>query len=107
MKNLPFWARHFRTPNLDIALMGEWEDKIERMAKACMNQNITSISGVPSWMMLILNRITDLKQTEFISDVWKELELFIHGGVSFKPYHEQFKKLIPNSKMLRMSLTWF
>lgn len=99
MKNLPFWAKLFRTPTLDIALMGEWEDKIERMAKACMNENITSISGVPSWMMLILNRITELKNTNLITDVWKELELFIHGGVSFKPYLEQYKKIIPSPQM--------
>ena len=95
MKNLPFWAGYFRSPGLDIALMDKWEDKIERMAVACMNQNITCITGVPSWMMLLLNRITDLKNAGTITDVWKNLELFIHGGVNFKPYIEQYSKLAP------------
>lgn len=99
MKNLPFWADYFRSPELEIALMDKWEAKIVEMAHACMNQNITTISGVPSWMMLLLNHILELKNTNSIIDVWKNLELFIHGGVSFKPYIEQYQKLIPKPGM--------
>jgi len=99
MKNLPFWADFFRAPELEIALMDKWEAKIVQMAHTCMNQNITSISGVPSWMMLLLNHITELKNTNNIIDVWKNLELFIHGGVSFKPYVDQYQKLIPKPGM--------
>lgn len=102
MQNLPFWAEFLRTPNLEIALMDEWEDKIEKMAQATIKENVTSIAGVPSWTLVLLKRILDITGKKDISEIWPNLELFVHGGVSFTPYRDQFKKLISSSEMRYM-----
>ncbi|MEM7548095.1 MAG: GH3 auxin-responsive promoter family protein [Bacteroidota bacterium] len=102
MKNLPLWAQFVRTPSLEIALMDEWEEKIEKMAEATMNENVTTIQGVPTWMIILLNRITEKKRASNILEVWPELELFVHGAVAFGPYRELFKELIPSPKMRYM-----
>jgi hypothetical protein len=99
MKNLPFWVQMIRTPNLEIALMDEWEEKIERMARATMNENVISISGVPTWTVVLLQRIMELKDAKDITEVWPNLELFIHGAVAFGPYRDLFKRLIPTPSM--------
>lgn len=99
IRNLPFWVELRRTPSKDIALMDNWEEKIERIALTTMEEDIYMISGVPSWMMVLLKRIIELKGVDNILDVWPNLQLFWHGGVSFKPYKEQFKKLIPSPTM--------
>jgi hypothetical protein len=93
MQNLPFWAEFLRAPDLSIALMNEWEEKLEKMAEATMNENMTSIAGVPSWMLVLFKRILDLSGKSTIKEVWPNLEVFFHGGVNFAPYREQFKKL--------------
>jgi len=95
IQNLPFWAEFNRTPNLTIALMDEWESKIEKMALATIDDNVTSIAGVPSWTLLLIKKILEITGKTTILEVWPELEIFFHGGVSFIPYKEQFKKLIP------------
>ena len=99
MKNLPLWAQFVRTPSLDIALMNEWEEKIERMAEATVNENVTSISGVPTWTILLLQRILDMKGASNVHEVWPNLEVFIHGAVAFPPYKSLFQKLIGTSEM--------
>jgi hypothetical protein len=99
MKNLPLWAQFVRIPSLDIALMDEWEKKIERMAEATMHENVTSIQGVPTWTIILLRRIIEKKEVANILDVWPNLELFVHGAVAFGPYRDIFKKLIPSEKM--------
>lgn len=99
IQNLPWWFELMRTPNLAIALMDEWESKIEKMAEVTMNENVTSISGVPSWTLLLLQRILQKSGKKNILEVWPALELFTHGGVNFAPYREQFRKLIPANKM--------
>lgn len=95
IKNLPFWVEHLRTPDLSIALMPEWEEKLEKMAHSTSNENVTNISGVPSWTLVLLKRILEITGRKNICEVWPNLELYIHGGVSFTPYREQYKKLIP------------
>ncbi|MFT6828437.1 MAG: hypothetical protein ACJAZV_001730, partial [Roseivirga sp.] len=95
MSNLPYWTKFVRTPNLEIALMDEWESKIEMMAKATMEENVTSISGVPTWTIILLQKIMELKKTDNILDVWPNLEVFFHGAVAFGPYRNIFKKMIP------------
>ncbi len=82
MSNLPYWTRFVRTPTLDIALMDEWESKIEVMAKTTMEENVTSISGVPTWTIILLQKIMELKGTDNILDVWPNLEVFFHGAVA-------------------------
>lgn len=102
MSNLPYWTRFVRTPTLDIALMDEWESKIEKMAEATMQENVTSISGVPTWTIILLQKIIELKGAKDITEIWPNLEVFFHGAVAFGPYKSIFKNLIPNDKMRYM-----
>ena len=95
----PAWANYFKTPSKSIALMKNWDEKIDAFAQYMKNQNVTAMAGVPSWILIILKRILELQQTNTISKVWANLELFMHGGVNFTPYVEQYKALIPNEKM--------
>ncbi|MES1224824.1 MAG: GH3 auxin-responsive promoter family protein, partial [Bacteroidota bacterium] len=99
MQNLPFWAQFVTTPNLSIALMNEWESKIEMMARATMYENVTSLAGVPSWTLLLMKHVLKLSHKKNLLEVWPNLELFFHGGVSFTPYREQFRELIPSAGM--------
>jgi hypothetical protein len=94
LQNSPFWAHWLRTPDLSIALMDEWESKIEKLAANTIKENVTSISGVPTWTLVLLKRILEITGKQTISEVWPALELYMHGGVSFTPYKEQFKKII-------------
>jgi phenylacetate-coenzyme A ligase PaaK-like adenylate-forming protein len=94
MQNSPFWGQWLRTPELSIALLDEWEGKIEKLAQTTANENVTSIAGVPTWTLLLMKRILEIKQKQTIKEVWPHLELYIHGGVSFVPYKEQFEKII-------------
>lgn len=97
--NMPYWAQIMRTPSLAIALMDEWESKLELMAEATLNHNVTSLSGVPSWTLVLMRKVLELARKETIPEVWPDLEVFFHGGVSFEPYREQFAALIPNADM--------
>jgi hypothetical protein len=100
--NLPSWAQWMRTPSLEIALMDKWEEKIERMVENTLQENVTSISGVPTWMLVLLHRILQKTGASSISDIWPNLEVFLHGAVSFTPYKEEFKRLITNPQMTYM-----
>ena len=104
MKNLPIWAQFIRTPSLEIALMDQWEEKIEKMARATADENVTSISGVPTWTIPIVQRVTELKGKKNILEVWPNLEAFFHGAVSFVPYQQLFRNLIPSPKMNYLEL---
>ena len=94
MQNTPFWGQWLRTPELSIALLDEWENKIEQLAQATANENVTSLAGVPTWTLLLLKRILEIKNKQTIKEVWPNLELYINGGVSFVPYREQFEQII-------------
>ncbi|MFY7840189.1 MAG: GH3 auxin-responsive promoter family protein [Lacibacter sp.] len=94
MQNAPFWSNWIRTPELSIALMDEWEAKIEKLALSTINENVTSISGVPTWSLVLFRRILELTGKQTIAEVWPNLELYMHGGVSFIPYREQFQQII-------------
>jgi len=94
LQNSPFWGHWIRTPELSIALMDEWESKIEMLAENTIKENVTSISGVPTWTLVLFKRILELTGKSCMAEVWPSLELYIHGGVSFTPYREQFEKLI-------------
>ena len=94
MQNSPFWGQWLRTPELSVALMDEWENKIEKLAQITANENVTSIAGVPTWTLILLKRIMEIKGKSSISEVWPNLELYINGGVSFVPYKDQFDKII-------------
>lgn len=99
IENLPFWAEFIRTPKAKIALMDEWDKKLSEITRTTINDDVTSIAGVPSWNLVLIKFILEKTGKENLLEVWPNLELFIHGGVNFEPYRSQFKKLIPNPKM--------
>jgi phenylacetate-coenzyme A ligase PaaK-like adenylate-forming protein len=99
INNLPFWVEAKRVPEKSIALMEEWEEKIEKIIENTINEDVTNIVGVPSWTLVILKKILADNKIDDISEVWPNLELFMHGGVSFLPYEQQFKAIIKNSSM--------
>jgi hypothetical protein len=94
--NLPFWAEWYRVPKKDIALMPDWDNKLKKMIESVSKNNIVSLSGVPSWMMLLLKGVIEYTGKE-IKDVWPNIEVYFHGGVSFKPYRKQYEELLPKS----------
>jgi len=95
IENMPFWADFSSAPKQEIALMGEWESKIEAIINETIDEDITSLVGVPSWMLVLLNRVLEKTGKNNILEVWPNLEVYFHGGVNFNPYREQFKKIIP------------
>lgn len=94
LQNSPFWGHWLRTPDLSIALMDEWESKIEKLAESTIRENVTSISGVPTWTLVLFKRILEMTGKACMAEVWPSLEVYMHGGVSFTPYREQFQRLI-------------
>lgn len=99
LQNLPFYGHLMRTPDLSVALMDEWEKKIDRIARDTIQENVTSIAGVPSWTIILIKYILELTGKSSLKEVWPNLELYMHGGVSFAPYASQFQKLIPDPVM--------
>ncbi len=99
MKNFPMWVEQRRVPKMAIAIMDDWEEKMEKMAISTAQENVSNISGVPSWTLVLLKRILELHNTDNILDIWPKLELFMHGGVNFSPYKEQFKMLAPGNQL--------
>jgi len=99
IKNLPLWVEFRRIPKKEIALNSNWEEKLEQMARSSMDEDVTVLSGVPSWTLVLLHRILEMKGTDNLLDVWPNLELYMHGGVSFEPYKKQFEAIIPSDNM--------
>ncbi|MEK6781011.1 MAG: GH3 auxin-responsive promoter family protein [Bacteroidota bacterium] len=99
MKNLPPWAEFIRTPSLEVALMTNWEEKIDKLAKETAKVDVRHISGVPTWTVLLIQRIMELEKKSSILEVWPNLEVFFHGAVAFGPYRNLFKSLVPGNQM--------
>ena len=99
MAQLPGWAEGLRTPPLPLALLSEWEEKIERIARHVLRQDVRVLAGVPTWMVVLLRRVVALAGASHIAEVWPQLRLFLHGAVAFGPYRELFGHLIPDARM--------
>lgn len=99
MQNLPPWAEFIRTPSLEVALMDNWEEKIEKLARETARVDVTQIAGVPTWTVLLLQYILALEKKQSMLEVWPNLEVFFHGAVAFAPYKNLFKSLIPGDQM--------
>ena len=99
VENMPFWTHFVRTPKPSVALMDEWEAKMEKLTETTVNENVTSLAGVPSWFLVVLKKILKKTGKSNLLEVWPGLELFMHGGINFTPYREQYKALIPSPKM--------
>ena len=99
IKNLPMWAEYYRTPDISIALMDNYEEKMDKMAEATIKENVTNISGVPTWTIVLAKKVLELTGKNNLLEVWPNLELYFHGAVNFAPYRAQFKELIPSDDM--------
>ena len=97
IENMPIWAEYSSTPCNKVSLMSEWEKKIPAIIAETIQENVTSFAGVPSWMMVLLNKVLETTSSEHLLQVWPNLEVYFHGGVNFDPYREQYKKIIPSS----------
>jgi len=97
IENMPIWAEFSSTPSSKISLMSEWESKLLAIINETKVENVTSFAGVPSWMLVLLNRIMTETGKENLFELWPNLEVYFHGGVSFEPYREQYKKILPKT----------
>lgn len=93
--NMPIWAEFSSTPSSSISLMGDWESKMPAIINQTINENVTSLAGVPSWMMVLLNKTLEQTGKQNMLEIWPNAEVYFHGGVNFDPYREQYKKLFP------------
>jgi hypothetical protein len=96
--NMPFWAELSSTPSSRVSLMSEWESKMLAIIKESIQENVTSLAGVPSWMLVLLNKVLEETGKNDLFEVWENLEVFFHGGVSFNPYLEQYHNLLPRKR---------
>ncbi|MFT4699022.1 MAG: phenylacetate-coenzyme A ligase PaaK-like adenylate-forming protein, partial [Flavobacteriaceae bacterium] len=93
--NMPFWAEYSSTPSSEISLMPDWETKMQAIVDETIHENVTSLLGVPSWVLVLLNQVLESTGKNNLLEIWPNLEVYFHGGVSFDPYFEQYKKLLP------------
>jgi hypothetical protein len=96
IENMPIWAEFSSTPSSKTSLMSEWETKIAAIINETKNENVTSFAGVPSWMLVLMNRVLENTGKGNLLELWPNLEVYFHGGVSFSPYKEQYKKILPS-----------
>ena len=99
IENIHPLANFLRVPSKEIALLSDFEEKMERIARSTISKNITNISGVPSWMMAVIKRVLEITGAQSLDEVWPNLEIFFHGGVSFAPYRETYQQLIRSPRM--------
>jgi hypothetical protein len=97
IENMPIWAEFSSTPSNKTSLMSDWETKLTAIINETKNENVTSFAGVPSWMLVLMNRLLEETGKGNLLEIWPNLEVYFHGGVSFEPYREQYKKLLPKS----------
>ncbi|MBZ9627690.1 GH3 auxin-responsive promoter family protein [Psychroflexus sp. CAK57W] len=97
--NMPFWASYSSTPGNEVSLMSDWETKMQAIVDETIKERVTSLAGVPSWMLVLLNDVLKTTGKSSISEVWPDLEVYFHGGVSFEPYRNQYENIIPSNKM--------
>jgi hypothetical protein len=93
--NMPIWAEFSSTPSNKISLMGDWETKLPAIINGTINENVTSLAGVPSWMLVLLQKTLETTGKSNLLELWPNAEVYFHGGVNFNPYREQYKKLFP------------
>ena len=99
IENAPFWVDLIRTPKTKIALLEDFEEKLNQITELTVNENVTNISGVPSWYLVLFKQILAFTGKKNLREVWPNLEVFFHGGISFVPYREQFMNFIPGKEM--------
>ncbi|MFC3334360.1 GH3 auxin-responsive promoter family protein [Flavobacterium palustre] len=95
IENMPIWAEFSSTPSNRISLMSEWESKMAAIINETKRENVTSFAGVPSWMLVLMNKMLEETGKGNLLEIWPNLEVYFHGGVSFNPYREQYQNLLP------------
>ena len=95
MENLPFWVLLQQSPAKEIALMDEWEKKLELMVEQAIHEDLSSMSGIPSWALVFADRVLEKTGKQNLHEIWPNLELYMHGGINFEPYKKRFEKLFP------------
>ena len=95
--NMPLWAEFSSTPSSKVSLMSDWEYKMQAIVDETINENVTSLTGVPSWMLVLLNNVLETTGKQNLHAIWPNLEVYFHGGVSFTPYVDQYKKILPKT----------
>ncbi|SCY72478.1 GH3 auxin-responsive promoter family protein [Flavobacterium caeni] len=95
IENMPMWAEFSSTPSNKVSLMSEWESKLAAIISQTVNENVTSFAGVPSWMLVLMNRVLAETGKDNLLEIWPNLEVYFHGGVAFDPYREQYQKIVP------------
>ena len=96
--NMPFWAEFSSTPSSEVSLMADWETKMQAIVNETVQENVTSLAGVPSWMLVLLNEVLTSTGEENLFAIWPNLEVYFHGGVSFEPYVDQYKRILPGDQ---------
>ncbi|MBD9238309.1 MAG: hypothetical protein EGR20_26480, partial [Alistipes onderdonkii] len=99
IENTPRFGLRMRVPKPETALIADFERKVEAICRETVSQNVTSFAGVPSWNLVMLKKILEYTGKNNILEVWPNLELFAHGGMNFKPYREQYRRIIPSDRM--------
>lgn len=95
--NMPFWAEFSSTPKNEVSLLADWETKMQAIVDETIKENVTSLAGVPSWMLVLLNNVLETTGKNHLFEIWPNLEVYFHGGVSFEPYAEQYQKMLPRN----------
>jgi len=98
IENLPLWAEFGSTPSNKVSQLSDWETKLDAIIKETLNENVTSFAGVPSWMLVLLGRTLETTKKSNLFEVWQNLEVYFHGGVSFGPYKDQFRRILPKTE---------
>jgi hypothetical protein len=99
MQNLPAWAQYYRSPNIEIAVLDNWEQKLQQLYASCIKDNIVSLSGVPSWMLVLCKYVMEQSGIKNVHELWPNVEVFFNGGINFLPYQTQFKQFFPKPTM--------
>lgn len=97
--NLPFWAELNCTPSLKVSLMSEWESKMKAIITESSQENVTGLMGVPSWMLVLLHKLLAQNPGKSLKDIWPNIEVYFHGGVSFRPYRSQYESLLKDHSL--------
>ena len=97
--NLPLWAELNCTPSLKVSLMSEWEEKIKAIIEESAQENVTGLLGVPSWMLVLLHRLMEAQNGKTLKEIWPNVEVYFHGGVSFRPYRKQYEALFAQHQL--------
>jgi len=97
IENLPLWAEIVSTPSHKVSMMEEWETKMKAIINACINEDVTSLAGVPSWMLVLLKKIQEQTGKQNLLELWPNAEVYFHGGVSFNPYRNEYESIFPTN----------